>query len=80
MCLEQAVTIHALLNENMCPYHLLGYNEGMSNIFFFQILLKSKCDIRTSNILTCSSKLSKPDALNRIFVTLNVFLDTFYSY
>lgn len=73
MCLEQAVTIHALLNENICPYHLLGYSEGMSNISFFSNCVKIQVRYKNIKHFTLSKQLFKPDALNHIFVTLNAF-------
>lgn len=32
MCLEQALTIHALLKEKMCPYKQLEATNGMSTL------------------------------------------------
>ena len=29
MCLDQALTIHAMLKEKQCPYHLLNAVLGM---------------------------------------------------
>lgn len=49
MCLEQAVTIHALLNENICPYGLLDFNEGILNIFDFFLIIVI-IQVRNKNI------------------------------